>query len=732
MEESRLLIKRRRQPKTKLFLAVIVITLVLVVVNQVFVNIVASQNEVYNQQISDMRVLSQELAKDAGSIASGDEAAFAALSRARNDFASSWTLINNGASAYINTGIGFSASLPGKSDVIQASYPGIGSTWNDISNNVDLVLQNRERITAINSQAANMRSIIPILQREYEDVVETLLAGNQSLTTTAAAQRQAWLADRMALNLNQIVSGQSTPSQVDQFQEDINLFVDNHNALQNGDNALGVNRINDANARDSLDNVSAMISGIRAPADAVIAAVPDIEATMEAVANIVSSSEVLLGELSQLGNTIASGGGATQLASPIAGYALLLVMLMTIMAYGQQVIRQSQEAEQVTAEKNSKNNEAVMKLVSEISSLADGDLTVKATVGEDFTGAIADSINYAVEQLRDLVSAITSVTHEVTASTEDSKQTVESLSEASRKQTETINSVHDSIREIGDGITQVNENAQKTLDVANNSVETAVGGAEVVKDTITGMDTIRDQIQDTAKRIKRLGESSQEIGGFVSLINDIAEHTNTLSLNAAIQAAMAGDAGKGFAVVADEVHELAERSAGATRQIESLVKVIQNDIKEAVQSMEQTTSEVVSGTRLAQRAGTALDDIQRVSKELQELVDSINEASSNQTKAASEIKGSMDFIQEMTSNTTSGIEATTEFISNLGTLTERLQNAVAGFSLEANKKNRWAKRNEDREAGAGKGAGGSGMKMTDKEEDGVQGGISSSPSAASA
>jgi twitching motility protein PilJ len=358
---------------------------------------------------------------------------------------------------------------------------------------------------------------------------------------------------------------------------------------------------------------------------------------------------------------------------------------------------------------------------------------VKATVGEDFTGAIADSINYAVEQLRDLVSAITSVTHEVTASTEASMQTVESLSESSKRQTESINSVHASIREIGDGITKVNENAQKTLDVANNSVETAMGGAEVVKDTITGMDTIRDQIQDTAKRIKRLGESSQEIGGFVSLINDIAEHTNTLSLNAAIQAAMAGDAGKGFAVVADEVHELAERSADATRQIESLVKVIQGDIKEAVQSMEQTTSEVVSGTRLAQRAGAALDDIQRVSKELQELVDSINEASSNQTKAASEIKGSMDVIQAMTSNTTSGIEATSGFMNNLGALTERLQNAVSGFSLDAGKKNKWTNLKDDKTSGTGKTASGSGLKMTDKDNKKAGGGgLSGSASAARA
>jgi twitching motility protein PilJ len=391
-------------------------------------------------------------------------------------------------------------------------------------------------------------------------------------------------------------------------------------------------------------------------------------------------------------NFLDFGYGVTLPFHPLISYALLLTLVLTIVGYGQQVIRRAREAEQFTAEKNKRNSEAVMKLINEISSLADGDLTVEATVDAELTGPIADSINNAVGQMRGLVSAMTDVSTQVATSTDASTQRVEVLSEAARRQSESIDSVYVSIREIGKDISLVSDNAYKSLKVAENSVTTAAGGAEVVKNTIKGMDGIRDQIQDTSRRIKRLGESSQAIGNFVSLIGDIAAHTNTLSLNAAIQAAAAGDAGKGFAVVADEVHALAERSRDATRQIESLVKIIQGDIKEVVQSMEQTTAEVVSGTSLARKAGGALDDIERVSKQLAELVSSISDASRNQSKAATELKGSMEVIRQVTLKTSGGIEETRAFILKLGGLTEQLRQTVSGFSLS--KRDKWARMNK--------------------------------------
>ena len=692
METSSLLIKKRRQPKTRAFMAVFLVTLLLIVINQMYINISSRLTQSLNQQVTTLSMLSQQIGRNAQALADGDSAIFPDLYDARLDFDSMLVQISKGGSAgspmsdfFNNTVIDNRPALV--ETIISREFPEFPEIWQNTEQDIDLVLENQPLINEVNAQAAVILNIMPLVQREYDLISERFTALNLPTVTLAAAQRQSWLAERIAFNLREIIAGDTSSYQADQLLSDLKLFADNHTAFQAGDSRLGIDRINDPQALDGLINVSVLFSSISETASIIHSAIPEINIYTGALANIVINSELLLAQIKGIGDLLAAQG-IHPFASPIVGYVLLFVMLLTILAYGRQVIRQSREAEQISAEKNTRNNGAVVKLLSEISSLGEGDLTVKATVGKDFTGAIADSINYAIEQLRELVSAITSVTMEVTSSTEASMQTVESLSAATKRQTKSIYSVHESMREIGDGINQVNENAQKTLEVAKNSVKTAVGGAAVVKDTIKGMDNIRDQIQGTSRRIKRLGESSQEIGGFVSLINDIAEHTNTLSLNAAIQAASAGEAGKGFAVVADEVHALAERSSDATRQIESLVKVIQGDIKEAVQSMEDTTAEVVSGTRHAQSAGKALDEIQRVSKELQELIYSINEASSNQSKAASEITQSMAVIQQMTANTTSGMEATSKFMSSLGGLSAQLQDAVSGFSLDRRKNSR--------------------------------------------
>ena len=556
--------KSRSSPLAGLLMLLFFITLVLVVVNQVFIHVNARQEQLYTSLIADLRVTSLEISRHATGVATGDVAPRVALSEARESFVDNWFLLNNGAPGLIPVGLGIRTALPGQRQIVQSRAGTAVEAWERIDTGIGVIM-----------------------------------AGTQPSTPTELAP------DKLA-----------------------------------------------------------------------------------AVAAIQQDVPRLLESLTALGEYY-SDGGRLWYATPTIGYALLLVLLITIGLYGGLLISQSRESEQAAAEKNKRNNQAVLKLIGEISSLADGDLTVEATVGEDFTGPIADSINYAVGKLRELVSSITGVALEVTSSIESSEQLMESLNEASRRQDESIDAVYASIRQIGTDITRVVDNAQKSLGVAEASVQTATGGGQVVKDTIKGMDRIRDQIQDTAKRIKRLGESSQEIGGFVALINDIAEHTNTLSLNAAIQAASAGEAGRGFAVVADEVHALAQRSGDATRQIETLVKAIQRDIKEAVQSMEQTTSEVVAGTGLARRAGEALDDIQRVSHELADLVSNITEATRNQSRSSTELTGSMEVIRKVTSVTSSGIADTREFMTKLGAIAERLKQTAAGFSLK--KKEKWSR-----------------------------------------
>ena len=354
----------------------------------------------------------------------------------------------------------------------------------------------------------------------------------------------------------------------------------------------------------------------------------------------------------------------------------LALALMTFILW-----KNASATQKISDDEDLMHQSAILRLLDELADLADGDLTVTTTVSEDFTGAIADSVNYTIDQLRQLVSRINNTAVQVSGAAQDSQQTALHLAEASDHQAHEIAGASAAINEMAVTIDQVSANAAESALVASRSVSIAHNGSKMVQNTIHGMDTIREQIQDTSKRIKRLGESTQEIGDIVSLINDIADQTNILALNAAIQASMAGDAGRGFAVVADEVQRLAERSAGATKQIGSLVKTIQTDTNEAVKSMEQTTTEVVSGARLAQDAGVALEEIEGVSANLAELIQNISNAARQQASSAGHISNTMNVIQEITSQTSAGTGATAHAIGDLADMALELREFVAGFKL---------------------------------------------------
>lgn len=333
------------------------------------------------------------------------------------------------------------------------------------------------------------------------------------------------------------------------------------------------------------------------------------------------------------------------------------------------------------ASQNERNQAAILQLLDEIADLAEGDLSIHASVTENFTGAIADSINFAIDQMRGLVSNINHLSVQVAKAASETQSTASNLASAAENQAKEIGAASHAINEMAVSIDHVSSNAAESAAVAERAVEIANKGADVVQDTITGMDTIRGQIQETSKRIKRLGESSQEIGDIVSLINDIADQTNILSLNAAIQASMAGDAGRGFAVVADEVQRLAERSSAATKQIAALVKTIQTDTNEAVISMEQTTTEVVNGAKRAQDAGVALEEIENVSTSLAELIQNISNAARQQAASAGHVSNTMNVIQEITAQTVNATEQTASSIGNLANMANEMRESVEGFKL---------------------------------------------------
>jgi twitching motility protein PilJ len=362
----------------------------------------------------------------------------------------------------------------------------------------------------------------------------------------------------------------------------------------------------------------------------------------------------------------------------LAAAALVLSVVLVVSLWrGEEArLRASEHARQ-----NDRNQKAILRLLDELGSLADGDLTVQATVTEDITGAIADSINYAIEALRGLVATINESAIKVDAAARQTQATATHMADASDTQLRQASDATESTARMAASIEAVSGDAERAADVARHSVDVAHKGGAAVRRTIEGMNTIRETIQDTSKRIKRLGESSQEIGNIIELINDIAEQTNILALNASIQASMAGEAGRGFAVVADEVQRLSERAANATRQIEALVKTIQSDTNEAVISMERSTSDVVGGALLAENAGAALDEIESVSNQIANLVQNISRSARDQAMAAGDITRNMNVLREVSEQSADATGATSQAIAKLADLATQLRNSAAGFRL---------------------------------------------------
>jgi twitching motility protein PilJ len=387
---------------------------------------------------------------------------------------------------------------------------------------------------------------------------------------------------------------------------------------------------------------------------------------------------VLIGTMGGMGYEIVTNGVAavqnTTVLLAVAGIVVIAIIASLL-------VRDTRRQLAEQAAQNERNQAAILQLLDEIADLAEGDLTTQASVTENFTGAIADSINFAIDQMRGLVSNINQLSVQVAKAAAETQTVASDLASAAESQAREIGGASDAINQMAVSIDHVSLNAAESAAVAERAVEIAGKGANVVQDAINGMDNIRGQIQETAKRIKRLGESSQEIGDIVSLINDIADQTNILSLNAAIQASMAGDAGRGFAVVADEVQRLAERSSAATKQIAALVKTIQSDTTEAVISMEQTTSEVVAGARRAQDAGVALEEIENVSSSLAELIQNISNAARQQAVSAGHVSNTMNVIQEITAQTVGATEQTASSIGRLAAMAVEMRESVEGFKL---------------------------------------------------
>jgi len=661
IEQFASLFGESEKSKPILYAALLCFVLALVSLAYLFYN-VPRHNQLI-RSLGELRLLSQTISKQATEATeSGSQEAITKLQQSQKDFNENLLEIEN---------------IHGKST---DEYQKVQVMWTELSKNIDLISAHQKVLNQLYDTNISISETVPEIQAEYNLMVDQMARQGLPSSQVIIAKNQVFIAERILRSINSVLSGTDGNVSTSDFGVDIDTFGTYLNAELNGNAELGVDHIADPALRESLESIKSEYDKVlKSAAATVLKNGNQIVNVRQASSQIFSKSDVMLDNLGHLSDVARKNWltlllGAV-LISSLAGLIFSVFKLITL--------RSVMDKQRVTRlqDEYDRNQNAILRLLDEIADLADGDLRSYATVSEDFTGAIADSINFAIDQLRDLVSRIHETSQEVARYTQDTQSITNQLAEASEHQAQEIAGASTAMNEMAQSIDQVSSNASESAEVAERSVQIASNGAQVVNRSIEGMDTIREQIQETSKRIKRLGESSQEIGNIVSLINDIADQTNILALNAAIQASMAGEAGRGFAVVADEVQRLAERSASATKQIETLVKTIQTDTNEAVISMEQTTTEVVRGANLAKDAGIALDEIQKVSGDLANLIASISDAAKLQSASASHIATTMTVVQEITSQTTTATFDTARSVSELANMAESLRESVTDFKL---------------------------------------------------
>ncbi|MBA4380948.1 MAG: chemotaxis protein [Sideroxydans sp.] len=599
----------------------------------------------YVAQASKLQLLSQRLAKNAevASI-SGDSAAFDALTDARAQFTTTLEILDKG-----------DGVLPPTEGVARTPLDQLTLQWTRITRLLDELEQGRGVLVTLERGASLQRDMLKMAEKvvsetspalrpkanQFQLLLEQTVGEVQTVQTSTSTESLAALPEKMR-------AAQALLAELPQADPNVIALKDEFEGYQN------------------------VVGFIAANSDKVLA-------SRKAAQKLLAEDDQMLSVTQKLVSSYedASSGRASSFVVGFSGGMLLLLLLLLSKIYLDEAQRREREAARI----NRQNQQAILRLMNELSDLADGDLTTKATVTEDITGAIADSINYTTDELRKLVSRVISASQQVTKATSDAGTVTKGLLAATEKQATEIRDAGGAVELMTKSIQEVDSSAAQSSEVARRTLEVTEQGARAVQNSVAGMDGIREQIQETSKRIKRLGESSQEIGEIVDLISDITEQTNVLALNAAIQAASAGEAGRGFAVVAEEVQRLAERSGEATKQIGLLVKTIQGDTQDAVAAMEKSTQGVVEGAKLSDEAGKSLQEIERSTRELTDLVNSISVSTQVQTDMAQEVANVMADILKITEQTSKGTQLTSASVAQLEGLAKELSGSVSGFKL---------------------------------------------------
>ena len=633
-----------------------------------------SYNATYITIASQMQYHTQRLAKAAGLAARGQPQSFPQVQDSRDEFAKYLEVLQNGGFAF-----GVDVPTAASNNELKSRLEELAQRWPKSKEAASAILAAKDDLVALAQNIAQIRVGSEEMATLSQELTGLMTQSGSQPAQVLRANRLTFLAERLGRGSAEILGSEIIDPEVPfLIGKDTNDLRELIRSLESGNDALGIVAIRDPETRAKLAELKKQFALFEQNVGPILRELQKLVSARQAGAELVAASEQLQTAVERMQEALqAVKPVATLIAVVVCSVLLFVVLVLMALVFLADARRSAGESER----ENKRNQEAILRLLNEMGDLADGDLTVRAQVTEDITGAIADSMNYTIDELRNLVTGVNNAAIQVTQKTAQAQSISAELLGAAERQSREIEDTTAQVLQVSRSISEVSANAEEGARVALRSLAAADKGRSAVQNSIAGMTDIREQIQETSKRIKRLGESSQEIGEIVELISDITEQTNVLALNAAIQAASAGEAGRGFSVVAEEVQRLAERSAEATKQIGAIVKTIQADTQDAVAAMEKSTHGVVEGAKLSDAAGQALSEIDTVTKNLAQLIEQISSATTVSANATNKVAQNMQDILEITRQTTRGTQQTAGSIRDLAAVAQELKSSVAGFKL---------------------------------------------------